>query len=296
MHNAETEASSSAGPAPSPTRIAIQGFAGAFHEIAARFCFEDVPLEIVPAHTFDELVQKVEAKKEADLGMMAIENTLGGSLMYNYSLLNQSQLQVIGEVYLRIKQNLMAWPGQTIEDLQEVHSHPMAIAQCRDFFRQHPHIRLVETEDTALSAKLIREKELRHVGAIASTLAAELYDMEILAPGIETNKKNHTRFLLLDHRDVPNEVKGPEKISICFSVDHSVGSLYKVLAVLAAYNINLTKIQSTPIIGKPWEYRFFVDFIAAGKVTHEQAIEAIRPLTHELKILGIYKQGSHYEY
>ncbi len=296
MQKTETEAGSPCGPATSPIRVAIQGFAGAFHEIAARFCFEDVPMEVAPAHTFDELVKMVEEKTEADLGIMAIENTLGGSLMYNYSLLNQSDLQVIGEVYLRIKQNLMALPGQTIDDLHEVHSHPMAIAQCRDFFRKHPNIRLVETEDTALSAKMIREKELLRVGAIASTLAAELYGMEILAPSIETHKKNHTRFLLLDRREVAYEIDGPEKISVCFSVDHSSGSLYKVLAVLAAYHINLTKIQSTPIIGKPWEYRFFVDFIAEGKVTHEQAIEAIRPLTHELKILGIYKQGNHYEY
>ena len=172
----------------------------------------------------------------------------------------------------------------------------MAIAQCRKFFRDYPHIRLVEMEDTALSAKLIREKELKHIGAIASTLAAELYDMDILAEGIETNKKNHTRFLVVDRIDEPNQIAGPEKVSLCFSVDHSVGSLYKVLAVLAAYNINLTKIQSTPIIGKPWEYRFFVDFIAAGKQTHEQAIEAIMPITKELKILGAYKQGKHFEY
>lgn len=296
MLNAETQASSESSSDQAPRRVCIQGYAGAFHEIAARLCFNGTPIEVVPSHTFDELVQKVEEKKEVDFGIMAIENTLAGSLMYNYSLLNDSSLQVVGEVFLRIRQNLMAWPGQTIQDLEEVHSHPIAIAQCREFFRDHPHIRLVEMEDTALSAKLIREKELRHIGAIASTLAAELYDMEILAPGIETNKKNHTRFLILDHKDEINEVEGPEKVSLCFSVDHSVGSLYKALAVLAAYNINLTKIQSTPIIGKPWEYRFFVDFIAEGKVTHEQAVEAIRPLTHELKILGIYKQGEHFEY
>jgi len=296
MLNAETQASSESSSDQAPRRVCIQGYAGAFHEIAARLCFNGTPIEVVPSHTFDELVQKVEEKKEVDFGIMAIENTLAGSLMYNYSLLNDSSLQVVGEVFLRIRQNLMAWPGQTIQDIEEVHSHPIAIAQCREFFRDHPHIRLVEMEDTALSAKLIREKELRHIGAIASTLAAELYDMEILAPGIETNKKNHTRFLILDHKDELNEVEGPEKVSLCFSVDHSVGSLYKALAVLAAYNINLTKIQSTPIIGKPWEYRFFVDFIAEGKVTHEQAVEAIRPLTHELKILGIYKQGEHFEY
>ncbi len=296
MLNTETQTGSEPGQTEAPLRVSIQGYAGAFHEIAARYYFEDKAIEVVPAHTFDELIQATEARKQVNLGIMAIENTLAGSLMYNYGLLKQSSLQIVGEVFLRIKQNLMAWPGTSIHDLTEVHSHPMAIAQCRPFFRQYPHIRLVEMEDTALSAKLIKEKELKHIGAIASTLAAEMYDLEILAHSIETNKKNHTRFLILDHPDSLKDIEGPEKVSICFSVDHSSGSLYKVLAVLAAYNINLTKIQSTPIIGKPWEYQFFVDFIAEGKVTHEQAIEAIQPLTNELKKLGIYKQGNHYEY
>jgi prephenate dehydratase len=296
MLNAETQTNSESQSDESALRVCIQGYEGAFHEIAARYCFQDAAVKVVPALTFEHLVKMVEEKQQVDIGVMAIENTLGGSIMYNYHLLNDSELQIIGEVYLRIKQNLMALPGQTIEDLREVHSHPMAIAQCRKFFRAYPHIRLVEMEDTALSAKLIREKELHHIGAIASTLAAELYDMNILAEGIETNKKNHTRFLIVDRNDEPYQVAGPEKVSISFSVDHSVGSLYKVLAVLAAYNINLTKIQSTPIIGKPWEYRFFVDFIAAGKQTHEQAIDAIKPITHELNLLGAYKQGKHYEY
>ncbi len=296
MLKAETQSNSESQSDKDPLRVCIQGYEGAFHEIAARHCFQDAAVEVVPALTFEHLVRMVEDKKQVDIGIMAIENTLGGSIMYNYHLLNDSKLQIIGEVYLRIKQNLMALPGQTLEDLQEVHSHPMAIAQCRKFFRDYPHIRLVEMEDTALSAKRIRENELKHIGAIASTLAADIYDMEILAEGIETNKKNHTRFLVVDNKEEPHRIAGPEKVSICFSVDHSVGSLYKVLAVLAAYNINLSKIQSTPIIGKPWEYRFFVDFIAAGKQTHEQAIEAILPITHELKLLGAYKQGKHFEY
>lgn len=275
-------------------RICIQGYAGAFHDIAARHCFPEHAVEVVPADTFAELVQTLEQDTSIDAGMMAIENTLAGSILSNYQLLNEARLHIVGEVYLRIRQNLMALPGQQIEDLTEVHSHPMAIAQCRAFFRQYPDIRLVETEDTALSARMLREDNLRSIGAIASTLAADMYQLDILEPSIETNKENYTRFLVL--RRVPAAHEKAEKVSVCFSTDHAVGSLYKVLAVLAAYNINLSKIQSMPIIGKPWEYLFFVDFLVAGKVGYEQAMDAIRPLTRELRILGAYPQGQHFDY
>lgn len=279
-----------------PIRVCIQGVPGAFHEIAARHCFSNVELDIVPAHTFDELVEMTSKATEVDAALMAIENTLAGSIMDNYRLLNEAGVKIIGEVYLRIKQNLLVLPGVGIEDLEEVHSHPMAIAQSREFFRRHPHIRLVEAEDTALSAKRIRDKKTRNIGAIASTLAAELYDLEVLAPGIETNKKNHTRFLVLQREDQVDPNLDADKVSLCFAVDHEVGSLYKVLAVLAAYNVNLTKIQSAPIIGHPWEYMFFLDFVAEGKLSIQQAIDAIRPLTHDLNIMGSYQQGNHYEY
>lgn len=279
-----------------PIRVCIQGVSGAFHEIAARYCFSNVELDIVPAHTFEEVAEVVSDGVRVDAALMAIENTLAGSIMNNYKLLNESGAKIIGEVYLRIKQNLLVWPGRKIEDLKEVHSHPMAIAQCWAFFRQYPHIRLIETEDTALSAKNIRENNLQQVGAIASTLAADLYDLEVLAPGIETNKKNHTRFLVLQRADQVDPNLEADKVSLCFAADHEVGSLYKVLAVLAAYNVNLTKIQSAPIIGHPWEYMFFLDFVAEGKVGIHQAIEAIRPLTHNLNIMGTYRQGQHYEY
>ena len=195
------------------------------------------------------------------------------------------------------EQNLLTLPGVKIEELKEVHSHPMAIAQCRAFFASHPHIHLVETADTALSAKELSQHQNREIGAIASHLAAEMYDLHVLAPGIETNKKNHTRFLVLHpgKYQAGMEDQG-NKVSLSFSVDHEVGSLYKLLAVLAAYNINLTKIQSAPIIGRPWEYRFFVDFISAGTMSIEQAIDAIRPLAHNLKIMGIYPSGKHHDY
>ena len=296
MQHTETTTEQKETQQDGPLRVCIQGYAGAFHEIAARYCFEGQDIEVVPAHTFDQLVELLESGEKVDTALMAIENTLAGSLMYNYDLLNKSKLQIVGEVYLRIKQNLMVLPGVKIEDLKEVHSHPIAIAQCREFFRQYPHIKLIETVDTALSAKLIREKGLTNVGAIASTLAAELYEMEILAAGIETNKKNHTRFLVLERREEASVPKDADKVSLCFSVDHEVGSLYKILAVLAAYNVNLTKIQSAPIIGKPWEYMFFLDFVEDLRVGYQQSIDAIKPLTHNLNVLGIYKKGGHFEY
>lgn len=277
-------------------RVCIQGYAGAFHEIAAKHCFQEQTIDVVPAHTFDDLVQKIEQQEEVDLGLMAIENTLAGSLMHNYKLLNKSKLTITGEVFLRIKQNLMVLPGQKLEDLKEVHSHPIAIAQCREFFSHHPHIQLVETVDTALSARNIKENQSKDIGAIASTLAAEYYELDIIAAGIETNKKNHTRFLVLERTDKVQEQTEVEKVSLCFAVDHQPGSLYKVLAVLAAYNVSLTKIQSTPIIGRPWEYRFFVDFIMEGNMSNDQAIQAIEPLTKELKVLGKYAKGQHFEY
>jgi len=294
MHVAPTTESDET--TPQTLRVGIQGYEGAFHEIAARLCFKDINVKIVPAHTFDDLVGLVEANEFTDVGLMAIENTLAGSLMSNYNLLKASNLKIVGETFLRIKQNLLVWPGQKIEDLKEVHSHPIAIAQCRAYFRQYPHIRLVETVDTALSARRVREENLLHVGAVASTLAAELYELDILAAGIETNKKNHTRFLVLQKEEAVRSLENTNKVSLCFSTGHEPGSLYKVLAVLAAYNVNLTKIQSAPIIGKPWEYMFFVDFVAEGELSIAQAIEAIRPLTHELDLMGVYQQGEHHEY
>ncbi len=271
-------------------RIGIQGFSGAFHEIAARQFFGEQAIDIVPAHTFSELIKGIEKGEEVDAGLMAIENTLAGSLMVNYRLLLESKLRISGEVFLRIQQNLLTLPGVRIQDLKEVHSHPVAIAQCRAFFSQYPNIQLVETYDTALSARDVKENNWKHIGAIASDLAANLYDLEICAPAIETNKHNHTRFLVLEKKEGAKTIEKANKVSLSFTVDHEVGSLYKVLAVLAAYNVNLTKIQSAPIIGKPWEYLFFVDFVIKD-LSWQQAIEAVVPITKELIVLGAYPEG-----
>jgi prephenate dehydratase len=278
-------------------RVGIQGYAGAFHEIAARQFFADRDLEIVPAHTFAELIAAIEQGETTDAGLMAIENTLAGSLMANYRLLLESKVQITGEVFLRIEQNLLTLPGVRIEDLKEVHSHPVAIEQCRQFFSQYPHIHLVETVDTALSAREVRENQWKHIGAIASGQAAALYELDILAAGIETNKQNHTRFLVLERSgDYILQQDDTNKISLSFTVDHEVGSLYQTLAVLAAYQVNLTKIQSAPIIGRPWEYRFFVDFVVQGERTWQQAIDAIRPITRELYLMGAYPEGQKEEF
>lgn len=275
-------------------KVAIQGYPGAFHDIASRHYFEDKKIEIVPGHTFDDLVDLIK-NKTADIGLMAIENTLAGGIMSNYYRLLENNLKATGEIYLRIRQNLMALPGQRIEELIEVYSHPMAIAQCKKFFQQHQHIRLIEAEDTALSAKMIANGKMEKAGAIASSLAADMYGLEMIAESIETNKQNYTRFLVLEREDEQHINEAADKVSLCFSISHQVGSLHKVLSVMAAYELNLTKIQSIPIAGKQWEYFFFVDFICDGQVKWHQGIESLKPLVHDLKILGVYQQGKHIE-
>lgn len=269
--------------------VSIQGYAGAFHEAAARQHFSDREVVTVTAHTFTDLVRQVE-NGESDLGLMAIENTLAGSLMANYDLLQTANLRITGEVYLRVRLNLMALPGTQLQDLRHVYSHPVALMQCREFFKAWPKIEVLEDTDTALSAREVRDEGDVTRGAIASATAADLYDLEILAPSIETNKLNHTRFLVLE-RGRDHTADSGNKISLSFATSHESGSLYKVLMVLAAYQVNLTKIQSAPIIGRPFQYRFHVDFLLEGDISLEQALEAIRPICQELRVLGVYSQG-----
>jgi prephenate dehydratase len=276
------------------TKVAIQGVQGAFHEIAARSFYPEGNLEVVPADTFDILVEKVETG-EADAAVMAIENTIAGSLLRNYNLLNNSSLRVHGEVFLRIKQNLMALPKVKIQDLKEVHSHPVALQQVSEFFEKYPHIKLVEATDTALVAKEIREKGLKKIGAIGSELAADIYGMTILAAGIETYKKNFTRFLYISKDQNREGGLSPnfDKISLVFTTSHTVGSLHKALDVLARNNCNLTKIQSAPIMDKPWEYLFFVDFTLNAYSNYAQAMLELHRVAGEVKVLGEYKSGGY---
>ncbi|MCD6596748.1 MAG: prephenate dehydratase [Bacteroidales bacterium] len=271
-------------------KIAIQGGFGAFHEIAARHYFETENIEIVPRNTFKDLFKSLKSR-QADYGIMAIENSVAGSILPNYTLIMESGKKIIGEIFLRIKQNLVALPGQKISDIKEVYSHSMAILQCQPYFEKFPHIRLIESIDTALSAKEIRENELKGVGAIASHLAAEKYDLEILAESIETNKLNYTRFLILsDNGDLQNSPDN-NKTSIYFSLSHKIGSLSKILSILSYYEMNLTKIQSMPIVGKEWHYHFYADMLYDDDELYRQSLNAIRPFTGELGILGEYKKG-----
>ena len=267
-------------------RVAIQGYPGAFHEIAARQHFGERALQMIPCNTFDELIERVRNNDGVDEGIMAIENSIAGGLQRNYVLLQNSPLRVDGEVYLRIEQHLMALPGTRVDELVEVRSHPMAIAQCRRYFRAFPHIKLVEMADTALAAREVAEGALRGVGAIASALAARRYALDIIAPGIETNKKNFTRFLTLTRSpDLPVRA---DKVSVSFVAAHEVGSLHRVLGALAEYGANLTKIQSMPLVGYEWQYRFFCDFLTPPYGDWRQIVDTLRPHTQELRILGAY--------
>ena len=272
------------------SRVVIQGGFGAFHEIAARYYFgKDV--EIVPARTFKDLFKTLHME-HADYGIMAIENSLVGSILPNYGLLQESKMKIIGEIYLRIEQNLVALPGQKITDIKEVYSHPMAILQCQNFFEDYKNIKLIDSMDTALSAKEIHDRKLLGVGAIASKTAAKNYGLEIVKEGIETNKKNYTRFLILTDKEKPDDTKRiVDKSSICFSLAHQIGSLSKILSTLSYYDINLTKIQSMPVMGHEWEYQFYIDVTFDDYNRYKQSLEAIRPFTKDLKVMGEYEKG-----
>ena len=270
-------------------KIAIQGVKGCFHEQAARLFYEEhghVVPEIVECLTFDDLYKSMD-RGDADAAVMAIENTVSGGLLPNFELLRKYDRKIKGEVFLRIQQNLMALPGQKIEDIKEVRTHYMAINQTREFFKDYPWIRLVESEDTAKSAADVAQNGLQGVGAVASALAAELYGLEMLAESIETYKQNFTRFLILDDELRVNKA-AINKSSMCFTLCHTPGSLAHVLTILSFYGMNLTRIQSLPIPGQEWQYFFYVDIKFDDYVRYEQALAAVRPLMEDLNILGEY--------
>ena len=270
-------------------KIAIQGVKGCFHEQAARLFYQEhgqiVP-QTVECLTFDDLYKSIDSG-QADAAVMAIENTVSGGLLPNFELLRKYDRKIKGEVFLRIQQNLMALPGQSIEDIKEVRTHYMAINQTREFFKDYPWIRLVESEDTAKSAADVAQGGLMGVGAVASTLAAELYGLDILAESIETYKHNFTRFLILDDALDVDKTK-VNKSSMCFTLSHTPGSLAHVLTILSFYGMNLTRIQSLPIPGQEWQYFFYVDIKFDDYLRYEQALSAVRPLMEDLNILGEY--------
>ena len=271
-------------------KIAIQGALGSFHDIAVRQYFGDDDLEIIPCETFKE-VFAVMGRDHAVVGVMAIENTIAGSLLPNYDLLKESGCVIIGEHKLRIEHNLVALKGQRIADLTEVYSQSIALRQCEEFLEQHKFLKAVESFDTAGSAKIIAEERIRQRGAICSTAAAEMYGLEIIAKGIETNKRNFTRFLVVANPAQAGRWQQGQtlnKSSLVFTLPHEEGCLAKVLSVLSFYHVNLTKIQSLPIIGREWEYQFYVDLTFDNNERYKQSLDAIRPLIRDFKILGEY--------
>lgn len=276
-------------------KIAIQGTKGSYHDIAAHRYFEGEDIELICCASFEEVFASIRKDSQV-IGMLAIENTIAGSLLHNNELLRLSGTQIIGEYKLRISHSFVCLPEEDWEDLTEVNSHPIALMQCREFLNQHPQLKVVEGEDTAQSAEIIKNKQLKGHAAICSKAAAELYGMKILQEGIETNKHNFTRFLVVADPWRADELRQEKpqqanKASMVFTLPHTEGSLSQVLSILSFYHINLTKIQSLPIIGREWEYQFYVDVAFNAYVRFKQAIAAISPLTKELKILGEYAEG-----
>jgi prephenate dehydratase len=271
-----------------PMRVSIQGYEGSFHQVAARQYFGK-QVEVIPCGNFRDVVKIASSKSQSDGGVMAIENSIAGSILPNYNLLQKSSLHITGEVYLQIRQNLMVNPGVKLEDIREVHSHPMAIQQCLAFLDKY-NWKLIETEDTALSAKHIHQHRSRHIAGIASKLAAELFNLDIIAPNIHTMKQNYTRFLILSR----DEQRGgdADKASVNFHTDHSRGSLARVLTRIADGGINLSKLQSMPIPGSEFKYSFHADMEFDSVDRFNDVIRSIEPHTESLKVLGIYKRGN----
>ena len=275
-------------------RIAIQGIQGSFHHIVANEFFGK-DIRLVECMSFTEIPVLLK-NGEVDSAVMAIENSIAGAILPNYALIDEYDLGIEGEVYINIHHHLMALPGQKLEDIKEVWSHPMALLQCRNFFRSRPHIKLIEEKDTAEVARRIQQKQIPGVAAIASNMAAELFGLEIIADDIQTIKNNSTRFFILK-KDLsspyhPSNVASvKDKSSIKFVTKHNKGSLAEILDIFAKHDINLTKIQSLPIIEKPWSYAFFIDLVIDDFVLYKNALHLISKKVNHLKILGEYHQN-----
>lgn len=270
-------------------RVSIQGYEGSFHQVAAQL-FHGKKVEVIPCDTFRDVVRVASNKKESEGGVMAIENSIAGSILPNYNLLQKSNLRITGEIYLQIRQNLLVNPGVQLEDIREVHSHTMALQQCYDFLDKYKW-KLVETDDTALSAKAIHQHKSKHVAAIASKLAAELYELEVIAPNIHTMKNNYTRFLMLEREETAEPVVDADKASVTFHTDHSRGSLVRVLSRIAEGGINLSKLQSFPIPGTDFKYAFHADMEFDDHDQFDRVLEEIKPLTEAVKVYGVYRRG-----
>lgn len=269
-------------------KIAIQGIKGSFHHIVAENYFGE-HIELIECMTFSEMPELLLNGK-ADYLVMAIENSIAGAILPNYTLIDEYNLAMVGEYYLGINHNLMVMNGQEIEDIKKVYSHPMALLQCRSFFKKYPHIKLIEDSDTAEVAQRIQKNELKKVGAIASTKAAEIYGLEMIAEQIQTIKNNFTRFVILQKQELLNNSEAT-KASLKFVLKDESGSLGEVLMLLANHKVNLSKIQSLPIIETPWEYAFFADLVFEDYQEYKNALVDMRSKVSSLKILGEYKNN-----
>ena len=269
--------------------VAIQGVKGSFHHIVSQEFFSK-PVDVVECMTFDGVVDALTTKV-CDAAIMALENSIAGSIIPNYALINKYDLHVVGEYYLDIQHNLMALPNQSISEIKEVYSHPMALLQCKEFFKLHPHIKLVEDKDTAEVAQRIQEKKLTGIGAIASVTAAEIFELDILAHSIQTIKHNETRFVIVKRTNSEVQENEINKASVKFETSHKRGSLATILNVMSDCKLNLTKIQSLPIVETPWKYAFFVDVTFESYEDFKKAKSIIDIMGEEFKVLGEYKNA-----
>ena len=272
-----------------PLRVAIQGIRGSNHHQVAKDYFDE-ELDLVECLSFDAVVDEL-LRNNADKGIMAIENSIAGSIIPNYALVHRNNLHIIGEYYLNIHHNLMVLKGQKFGDIREVSSHPMALLQCKEFFKDYPEIKLVEDVDTAETAKRIHDQKLKHIAAIAPKVAAELYDLDIVADDIQTIKNNSTRFIIVKTKNKELPKEEINKASLRFLTDHKRGSLATVLNVMSDCNLNLTKIQSLPVIETPWKYSFFVDVTFNKYEDFDKAKSLLNIMLEEVKILGEYKNA-----
>lgn len=273
-------------------RVTIQGIAGCYHDAAAHEFFGDEEIETIPCDTFPSMFDTLRGDPSL-FATLAIENTIAGSLLQNHELLRKSNMTIIGEQKMHISHVLAALPGQTIDSLTEVNSHPMALMQCENFLLHHPNMKMVEKNDTAGSACEIAEKQLMGHAAICGKYAAQLYGLEVLAEDIQTIKRNFTRFLILADpmaEQTLNPLHKKNKASLVFALPHEQGSLAQVLAIFSFYGMNLTKIQSLPILGREWEYRFYINLTFDDYTRYRQSVDAVRPLISDFKILGEYEE------
>ena len=272
-------------------KVAIQGIEGSFHDEAVQKLFPQQEVELLKCEAFDHVTQRVKEGK-ADYGVLAIENTIAGSILPNYNLIDADEFEIFDEVFLNIQMYLMALESESIIDIFEVHSHPVALLQCKDYLRKFPpQFKIIEGKDTASEAKRIRENNIKGVAAIAGKQVAERFGLKILDSNIQDIKENETRFVLIGKRGASLSKKVPNKATIKFQLDSEVGTLSRALQLLAGYNINLTKIQSLPVLGVPWRYAFFVDLTFQDTQHFYDAIEALDEQVKGLKIVGAYTQN-----